>query len=137
MSLLNLTSLNSVALQQEAPSFYDSEMLQSSSPQFYSENVSDSETLSLADKIYNISLAMVLFVISIVTLLGNVITILAVKTVHNLRSKTNYLIVSLACADLMVSFFFKKGFGLSKEKSSQSRRGAHSCKKQFLKSEWA
>ena len=54
--------------------------------------------------VYSVCLGLVLFVISLVTLAGNVITILAVKTVHSLRvSKTNYLIVSLACADLMVS----------------------------------
>ena len=54
--------------------------------------------------VYSVCLGLVLFLISLVTLVGNVITIIAVKTVHSLRiSKTNYLIVSLACADLMVS----------------------------------
>ena len=53
--------------------------------------------------LYRISIALLLFVISIVTLAGNSITVYAVKKEKSLRSKTNYLVVSLACADLMVS----------------------------------
>ncbi|XP_038046570.1 D(1) dopamine receptor-like [Patiria miniata] len=52
----------------------------------------------------NVLMGITLYAITVCSIVGNILVIVAVLTVRRLRSSiTNYFIVSLACADLMVS----------------------------------
>lgn len=65
-------------------------------------NLTGNSTVQVTEEHTVIYALCVLVLISAVTLIGNCLVIAAVKKTPSLRSVTNYLIVSLAVADIMV-----------------------------------
>lgn len=72
---------------------------QSDSGNFYL----DYDLLQLTDTLLDISLAFVLGVLILCTVIGNFFVIIAILMEKNLRTVSNYLVLSLAIADLMVA----------------------------------
>lgn len=72
--------------------------------QSHSDNLyNDSEVSDLSDTLSDIGLAFLLGALIFITIVGNVLVIIAILMEKNLRTVSNYLVLSLAIADLMVA----------------------------------
>lgn len=71
-------------------------------------NVSSTDANGASDVgsiVFTVLLAVVLGAITLMTVIGNIFVICAIRMDRNLRTAQNYLVFSLAVADLMVSIF--------------------------------
>ncbi len=68
-----------------------------------SMNSSQSDADPQEDMLPTILVACFLSLLCVVSLVGNFLVVVAVKVESKLHSFTNYFIVSLACADLLIS----------------------------------
>ncbi|KAE8746004.1 hypothetical protein FOCC_FOCC007262, partial [Frankliniella occidentalis] len=66
-------------------------------------NVSGNATLADGDVYFMAAISVVLGIMILITIIGNVFVIAAILLERNLQNVANYLIVSLAVADLMVA----------------------------------
>ena len=65
----------------------------------------DNDNISTTTLAYVISVSFILSLIDIVTLIGNLLVVISVLTTKCLSTVTNYFIMSLAVADMLIAVF--------------------------------